>query len=140
MFDGPRLLGLAVQRVLAEDGIVLLELKPPGCVATILHRRIAGRARSFRALQRDFVAYVLSFGHCSALIRLNFDALLTGFFQYSRDSLLVDRLDRLCRDTERDPPVFFGNVEPLFLQVRLETAFRLVVRMGNVVARNGALP
>src|SRR5690606_23307041 len=67
---GPRrLLDLAVQRVLAERRVVLLELEAAGGVPAVLRRRVARRAGRLGALEGHLVTDVLAFGHRSAGLR-----------------------------------------------------------------------
>lgn len=65
----------------------------------------------------------------------NFDALFSGRLEYRSNSVPIDRLDRLGRYAECDPPLLFRNIESFLLQVYGERPLRFVVRMRHVVTR-----
>ena len=58
MQRGNGLLRFPVDGVPAKDRIILFQLEAVGRVATVFHRRIPGRTRSFCAIQDDLVADV----------------------------------------------------------------------------------
>lgn len=47
--------------------------------------------------------------------------------------MLVNGLNRLGGQLQRNPLVLFGNEKALFLQVRVEPALGLIVRVGDVI-------
>lgn len=71
--------------------------------------------------------------------RSNVDAIRACFFEHSGNSILVDRLDGLCRYFQRYPTILFRDVKTLLLNVDSKNAFGLVVRVGNMVSGDGAL-
>ena len=67
------------------------------------------------------------------------EALLLGLLQDRHDAVLVDGADSGGSYFQRNPGVLLGDVEALFLQVRIELALGLVVSVRNVVTNAGTL-
>lgn len=137
------LLDLAMEGVFAELRVVLLEFKAFRGVPAVLDRRIARRARSLCAFEDNLYANVFSFCHwsCSSGRRWasDTDAVGTCFLKHGTYPFLVYGFQRLGRDSERHPAIFFRNVEALFLKVYIEPPPHLVVSVRNVVPRHGPL-
>jgi hypothetical protein len=55
------------------------------------------------------------------------------------NAFLVDRAQALGREAHGDPFARFGDEQALALQIGLETALGLAVRVGNAVAHDGTL-
>lgn len=54
--------------------------------------------------------------------------------------MLGDGLDSFRGDLQRDPLVFLGNVEALFLKVREESSLGFIVRVRNAVTNLRSFP
>lgn len=61
-------------------------------------------------------------------------SLFPQFLYYGIQTILVDGADRLGRQLEGNPFVFFGQVKALFLQIGQETTLGLDVGVRNLVS------
>ena len=75
----------------------------------------------------------------AVFIQFRYLKLDTEFLSNSLDAKLVDRAETGSAHAERNPTVFFRNVEALLLEVRQLLHQLLAVRVGNHVAHEAGL-
>lgn len=145
-----RLFDLPMQGHALENGVVFFQLQTVRRVFPVFLRDVAGGAGHagclvFCAFQNDLLAVSFTLlSHGSFFLKFqnlhaNFDAFLFQLHQVGVDAFLVDGAQGVHGYAERDPLVQFRNKETLALQVRLKTALRFAVGVGNVVARDRTL-
>ena len=111
--------------MLAHDGVIFHDLHLLGMQPAILRRRVVVTGAG-RRHQSNLVAHGL---------KLPLDVLTLGA-QVGKDllnALLVDDPQTLARNAQPHEALLVLEPETLPVQIRQETALRLVVRVGNVV-------
>lgn len=125
-----------MEGVLLQNRVVLLELNALGGILPVLGGDIAahaGLAGGLMLCALENYLYAVAF-LCHDRFRLDSHALGARFFQHRRDAPGVDGFNGRGGYFQSDPFALLGDKKALRLQVRVEPALRLVIRVGNLVS------